>query len=84
MLCIEADGCATDWSSGWSVVVIGRAELVTEPDDLTAVRGLALPDWRRTLNGDDREDVYVRIRTELISGRRFETVSATRGDTVPA
>ena len=84
VLCLEADGCATDWSSGWSVLVTGRAELLTEPHVLAVVRRLALPDWRRTINGDDHDDIYVRIRTELISGRRFETALATRGGTVPA
>jgi len=84
VLCLEADGCATDWSSGWSVVVTGRAELLTEPHVLASVRRLALLDWRRNLDGDDHDDLYVRIRTELISGRRFESVSTACGGTVTA
>lgn len=82
--CLEADSCATDWSSGWSVLVTGRAELLTEPHALATVRQLALPDWRRTINGEDHDDVFVRIQTELISGRWFATASAPRGGTVPA
>lgn len=82
VLCLEADGCAPDWSTGWSVLVTGRAEVVTEPDTLAVVRGLAMPEWRHTLHGDEHDDLYVRIRTELISGRQFETVPATHGDIV--
>jgi len=84
VLCLEADGCAPDWSTGWSVIVTGRAELVTDQDTLVAIHRLALPDWRRPSNGDDYDDLYVRIRTELISGRRFESVSTARGGTVTA
>ena len=41
VLCFEVDNAAPDWSGGWSVVVIGRAELTTAADDQAAPAGWA-------------------------------------------
>ncbi len=55
-------------ASGWSVVVQGVAEDITDADDLTAglLRDSAVPSWAP---GD--LDHYVRIDPTMISGRRI-------------
>jgi uncharacterized protein len=68
VLCFEVDDATPDWAGGWSVVVIGRAELTTAADEQAASRRLGLPDWRLDPDGPDG---FVRIRRKLISGRRF-------------
>lgn len=53
-------------ASGWSVMAIGMAEEIADPDELRAARGLGL----RPLAGGDRSH-FVRVRPELLSGRRI-------------
>jgi uncharacterized protein len=79
VLCFEVDGTSPDWSWGWSVMVIGRAELVAGDDELAAARALDLPDWR--LDPDGTDD-FVRIRSELVSGRRFTRPARNLASTV--
>lgn len=50
----------------WSVSVTGVAAPVTRPDDLARVVGLSMPAGLRTLRPH-----FVRIRSDLVSGRRF-------------
>ena len=52
-----------DLLSGWTVTVIGRAELVTSPADLDAATEL------RRWGSDDSSQLLVRVSTEHISGR---------------
>jgi hypothetical protein len=54
-----------DLLSGWTVTVIGRAELVTAPDDFGAAAEL------RRWGSDDSSQVLVRVSTEHISGRQI-------------
>ncbi len=67
VLCLEADSTDPDLSVGWSVLVIGRASVVADPNDVAAVRRLPLPPWRA--GNEDHE--YIRIASEVVSGRRF-------------
>jgi uncharacterized protein len=53
------------YHEGWSVLAVGTAEVVTDPDDLDPEQ-LPLAPWA----GGTR-DHLVRIRPELISGRRI-------------
>jgi hypothetical protein len=78
VLCFEADSNTAEWSAGWSVAVIGRAEPITDPDELAAARLLKLPVWRPDPDGADG---FVRIRSELISGRRFTKRGTAVGPT---
>ncbi|MEK2478272.1 pyridoxamine 5'-phosphate oxidase family protein [Streptomyces noursei] len=59
----------TDWfdeesQSGWSVVVTGRASLVTDRREQERLRAVGLRSWVAV-----PEDAFVRITPELVSGR---------------
>lgn len=54
--------------SGWSVMVVGVASEITDPEELAAVRMLPL---RPIADGEQTH--YVKIRPELVSGRRIVT-----------
>jgi len=55
-----------DGDERWSVCVTGVASPVTRPEDLAAVVGLSMPTGLRTLRPH-----FVRIRSDLVSGRRL-------------
>ncbi|MYW16955.1 pyridoxamine 5'-phosphate oxidase family protein [Streptomyces sp. SID2955] len=59
----EADAIDPDTHLGWSVVVTGYAQLVTDPVELERLRGLPQP-WAPT----EPVDQAVRIRPELVTG----------------
>ena len=62
----EADWVEPTWQTGWSVVVTGRAHLVTDPEKLRRVRRLPLWPWAE---GD--KEHFVLIESDSISGRRL-------------
>jgi nitroimidazol reductase NimA-like FMN-containing flavoprotein (pyridoxamine 5'-phosphate oxidase superfamily) len=62
----EVDAYDTDAHTGWSVDVVGAAEEIVHPDELTQARALDLPAWA----GEVR-DRFVRIRTTHVTGRRL-------------
>jgi nitroimidazol reductase NimA-like FMN-containing flavoprotein (pyridoxamine 5'-phosphate oxidase superfamily) len=62
----EVDAVDTAWREGWSVVVLGRAEEVTDADDRRRLQALPLRAW-----GPGAKDHLVRIRPTKISGRRI-------------
>lgn len=53
-------------AEGWSVLVSGTAQTVTEPAELNTVRSLGIAPWA----GGER-DAYIRITTHEITGRRI-------------
>jgi hypothetical protein len=59
----EADVIDPDTHLGWSVVVTGYAQLVTDPAELGRIRGLLQP-WAPL----EAVDQAVRIRPELVTG----------------
>ena len=59
----EADAIDPDTRTGWSVVVTGYARLVTDPDELTRIKGLLDP-WLP----QQEMDHAVRIRPEIVTG----------------
>jgi len=63
----EVDEYDVSALTGWSVIVVGAAEEVVAPDDLTRVRALDLQPWA----GEFR-DRFVRIRADEVSGRRVD------------
>ena len=65
VLCLEVDEIHPELHTGWSVLVTGRAHVITDHDELAAARALPLRPW--TGNGSS----YVRISTELLSGREI-------------
>ena len=65
----EVDGIDFDGRSGWSVLVVGRAEEITDPE---VVRRVLL--HRRVLWAVGPETHWVRIVPARISGRRIRAV----------
>jgi nitroimidazol reductase NimA-like FMN-containing flavoprotein (pyridoxamine 5'-phosphate oxidase superfamily) len=66
VVAFEADELDVELRTGWSVTVVGHAQLITEVDDLVEVSGIFLEPWV-----DGRRDYFVRIKTEKVTGRRL-------------
>ncbi len=64
VVAFEADHIDRERRSGWSVVVVGRARPVTDPQEIAMLDALDLPRW---LNSDYRN--FVAVRPEFVSGR---------------
>ena len=62
----EVDGVMEHDSSGWSVLVIGRAEEMTDPRDIERMTGLRHARW--ALSEHSR---WLRIRPVRVTGRRI-------------
>jgi nitroimidazol reductase NimA-like FMN-containing flavoprotein (pyridoxamine 5'-phosphate oxidase superfamily) len=68
VVAFEADHYGTDTDRwGWSVLVRGVAEEITDPTELEHARSLPLESWAL----DGRADRYVKIAPTIISGRRI-------------
>lgn len=65
-MAFEADELDADLHCGWSVTVVGHAQLITEVPDLVEVSGLFSRPW---IGGG--RDYFVRIRTEKVTGCRL-------------
>jgi nitroimidazol reductase NimA-like FMN-containing flavoprotein (pyridoxamine 5'-phosphate oxidase superfamily) len=63
----EIDKYDVSARTGWSVIVLGTAEEVVAPEELTRVGALGLQPWA----GEFR-DRFVRIRADEVSGRRVD------------
>ncbi len=63
----EIDETRPLYHSGWSVVVSGTAQEVTDPDELVALRHGPLRSW-----AVDPSAQWIRITIETISGRSVE------------
>jgi nitroimidazol reductase NimA-like FMN-containing flavoprotein (pyridoxamine 5'-phosphate oxidase superfamily) len=64
--------------TGWSVLVVGRAHIVTDPDEHTLMIGLSLTPW-----AEGPDDEYVRIVTSVISGRELTHEDITEDPLLP-
>ena len=64
VLSLQADDVDPGTRTGWSVVVTGVSELVTDPLARSAIHGLVEP-W-----APGRHEVYVRIPLTVVTGRR--------------
>jgi nitroimidazol reductase NimA-like FMN-containing flavoprotein (pyridoxamine 5'-phosphate oxidase superfamily) len=63
--------------TGWSVLISGVTEPVTERHEIKRLEGLGLDSW---ITGP--ESRWVRVRARVVSGRRIEaSVPATESDT---
>lgn len=62
----EVDQIDPALETGWSVLIQGRSSILTAPDDLARARRLHLRTW-----GCSDHPHLVRIRSELVSGRRL-------------
>ena len=68
IVAFEVDHYDAQGANGWSVLIQGRAEEITDPEELAQARSLPLHSWAL----DGLADHYVRIGTAMMSGRRFQ------------
>ncbi len=66
VVAFEADELDADLHCGWSVTVVGHAELITDAPELVELSGIFT---RPRMGG--RRDYFVRIRTEKVTGRQL-------------
>lgn len=66
VVAFEVDDVDPIYHEGWSVLLQGRASVVTDPDDLERIARLPLRPW-----APGSRDRYIRIPAELVSGRRI-------------
>ncbi|MFF5439262.1 pyridoxamine 5'-phosphate oxidase family protein [Streptomyces achromogenes] len=66
VVAFEADAADADTHSGWSVVVTGRAGLVTDPAEVARLDRVAPRSW-----APSPDEVFVRIEPELVTGREL-------------
>ncbi len=72
VVAFEADDLDAATSSGWSVVVTGRARLVDDPELIHQYRRVSLRPWAP---GD--RDRFVEITAEVVEGRRVRRAPET-------
>ena len=68
VVAFEADRMDEANRSGWSVTVVGRAEEVTDGREVAALRKLGLDPW-----APGERDHFIRIRPEIVTGRRIRS-----------
>lgn len=66
IVAFQADELDANLRSGWSVTVVGRAELITKTDEFVELSKTLSQPW---VNGE--HDYFVRIRTDKVTGRRL-------------
>jgi hypothetical protein len=66
VVAFQVDDIDQATASGWSVMAIGVAEEMTDPDEVVSTKQLVL---HPVAAGDRRH--FVKIRPEFISGRRI-------------
>ena len=65
IVAFEADDLDAATSSGWSVVVTGRATLVSDPDLIARYRNVPLMPW-----ASGQRDQFLTVTIEMLEGRR--------------
>ena len=63
---LEIDGADNLYHEGWSVLVVGRATHVSDPDELVKLKLMRLSPW-----ADERRHRVVSIPLDDVSGRRL-------------
>jgi nitroimidazol reductase NimA-like FMN-containing flavoprotein (pyridoxamine 5'-phosphate oxidase superfamily) len=74
VVAFEVDQFAADLRAGWSVVVVGHASEVRDEAELRALRDLGVRSWAPLEN-----EHFIRIRPEIVSGRRLPARSVCGG-----
>ncbi|MFE9171334.1 pyridoxamine 5'-phosphate oxidase family protein [Streptomyces kebangsaanensis] len=72
VVAFEADEFATETRSGWSVVVTGRARVVTEPAEHERLLRTGPDSWMPI-----QDDVFIRIEAAMVTGRELTDLRAT-------
>lgn len=75
VVAFEVDEIDPRSQSGWSVLIQGWAGLIVQPEDLERARALGLRPWAPL-----QPSHFVRIRSELLSGRRLLPPGGVRVD----
>ncbi|MFC8426439.1 pyridoxamine 5'-phosphate oxidase family protein [Streptomyces sp. NPDC057236] len=73
VVAFEADEFHAETRSGWSVIVTGRATVVTGPDEHERLVRTGPASWMPL-----RETVFVRIGAEMVTGRELRGATAGR------
>ncbi|MFF5159563.1 pyridoxamine 5'-phosphate oxidase family protein [Streptomyces sp. NPDC000348] len=73
VVAFEADEFHGETRSGWSVIVTGRATVVTDPAEHERLARTGPASWMPL-----RETVFVRIGAEIVTGRELRGVPAVR------
>lgn len=68
VVAFEIDDFDRATRTGWSVMVVGEASEITDPDELERARRLPLEPW---IGNDGEPDRYVCIPVVHVSGRRI-------------
>lgn len=66
VVCLEIDDADDLNHEGWSVLVTGRLQEITDSGEAAAARQLPVRPWKATASPS-----YVRLPLELVSGRRL-------------
>ena len=66
VVAFEVDDFDAETMTGWSVVLIGRAEAVHDADELLRLRELSLTPWAL-----GNRPHYIRVSPEIVRGRRI-------------
>lgn len=66
VVAFEVDHVDPVYHEGWSVLVVGLADEITDPDERRVALALPLEPW-----AEGERDHVVRVRAELVSGRRI-------------
>src|SRR5438309_10519960 len=74
IVAFEVDAVDPVYQAGWSVVVQGRASEICDAGDLERARRLPLQPW-----ATGARDHFIRIRTDVVSGRRISLDGAANG-----
>ncbi|GAB3412458.1 pyridoxamine 5'-phosphate oxidase family protein [Flindersiella endophytica] len=69
----QADDFNLEQRSGWSVSLVGRVDLVDDPEQVAALAGLPLSTWDGGSWNATGSDRFLRIRIERMRGRRIST-----------
>ncbi|MFC8373543.1 pyridoxamine 5'-phosphate oxidase family protein [Streptomyces sp. NPDC057239] len=73
VVAFEADEFQAEARSGWSVIVTGRATVVTDPAEHERLVRTGPASWMPL-----RETVFVRIEAEMVTGRELRGATAGR------
>jgi uncharacterized protein len=68
VVAFEADSLDVTHRAGWSVAIIGRSRVVTDPGEIDRLQKIGLRSW-----GPGKAAHFIRISPELLTGRRLRT-----------
>ncbi|MGW0227157.1 pyridoxamine 5'-phosphate oxidase family protein [Actinopolymorpha singaporensis] len=73
IVAFEVDQIDAGHQVGWSVTVVGHAEMVTEAKEIDRLAGLPLQSW-----SPSEPTHFIRVRMEMVRGRRLVPPTAAQ------